>query len=228
MLSIIVPTLNEGRNIDYFSSKIKNLKFRYELIYVDDNSTDNSQAILKKNKKKNIKFIIRKNKERDLSKSVILGLTKAKYDHVMVMDCDNQHNISDANKMYKIFLKKKLDLIIGSRFKYKKFSGNLGIKRSLSSYLFLIIINLILPKITTDPLSGFFICKKKILLSNKKRYFLKGYKILFDIIYNSKTRLKTFDFQINFGKRRSGQSKMNKKIVLIFIRQFIFTLLKKF
>jgi len=66
------------------------------------------------------------------------------------------------------------------------------------------------------------------MFKNKDNYFLKGYKILFDIIYNSRQNVKIKDIQINFGKRKHGKSKLNSRIVRIFIEQIFYTLKKNF
>ena len=226
MITIIVPTLNESENISRFFEKIAKVKFKYELIFVDDNSSDNTRSEIKKIKKNNVKLILRKNKNRDLAKSVFLGIEKSVYVNILVLDCDLQHDIKSANLMQKVFFQNKLDLVVGSRFLKKKISGNLGFFRSISSLCFIFIINILFKKKTTDPLSGFFICKKKIILKNKKNYFLNGYKILFDILYNSNQDLKKADIQINFGKRIVGSSKLNIKIVVIFIKQLFYTFLR--
>mgnify|MGYP003705826201 FL=1 len=226
MITIIVPTLNESENISRFFEKIAKVKFKYELIFVDDNSSDNTRSEIKKIKKNNVKLILRKNKNRDLAKSVFLGIEKSVYENILVLDCDLQHDIKSANLMQEVFFQNKLDLVVGSRFLKKKISGNLGFFRSISSLCFIFIINILFKKKTTDPLSGFFICKKKIILKNKKNYFLNGYKILFDILYNSNQDLKKADIQINFGKRIVGSSKLNIKIVVIFIKQLFYTFLR--
>ena len=226
MITIIVPTLNESENISRFFEKIAKVKFKYELIFVDDNSSDNTRSEIKKIKKNNVKLILRKNKNRDLAKSVFLGIEKSVYENILVLDCDLQHDIKSANLMQEVFFQNKLDLVVGSRFLKKKISGNLGFFRSISSLCFIFIINILFKKKTTDPLSGFFICKKKIILKNKKNYFLNGYKILFDILYNSNKDLKKADIQINFGKRIVGSSKLNIKIVVIFIKQLFYTFLR--
>lgn len=226
MITIIVPTLNESENISRFFEKIAKVKFKYELIFVDDNSSDNTRSEIKKIKKNNVKLILRKNKNRDLAKSVFLGIEKSVYENILVLDCDLQHDIKSAYLMQKVFFQNKLDLVVGSRFLKKKISGNLGFFRSISSLCFIFIINILFKKKTTDPLSGFFICKKKIILKNKKNYFLNGYKILFDILYNSNQDLKKADIQINFGKRIVGSSKLNIKIVVIFIKQLFYTFLR--
>ena len=163
MITIIVPTLNESENISRFFEKIAKVKFKYELIFVDDNSSDNTRSEIKKIKKNNVKLILRKNKNRDLAKSVFLGIEKSVYENILVLDCDLQHDIKSANLMQKVFFQNKLDLVVGSRFLKKKISGNLGFFRSISSLCFIFIINILFKKKTTDPLSGFFICKKKII-----------------------------------------------------------------
>ena len=227
MISIIVPTFNESKNISKFLNKLNYCNFKHEVIFVDDNSQDDSQNIFKKIKRKNIRFYIRKDKEKDLSKSVLLGVENATFDYVMVMDCDLQHSHKDANYMKKVIFKEKLDMVIGSRFLNKKLRGNLYLVRSIISLIFIAFINFFFIKKTTDPLSGFFICKKKIIIESKKNYFLKGYKILFDIIYNSRCNINSKDLQINFKKRIIGKSKLNIRIVILFLHQIIFTLSKK-
>ena len=72
--TIVIPVYNEAKNLKVLIPKIyqelKNRKF--EILVVDDNSTDMTSKILKKFKKNNFHHLIRKN-ERDLSKSCILG-----------------------------------------------------------------------------------------------------------------------------------------------------------
>ena len=66
-ISIVIPVLNEGKNIQRLTKKIyKNLNsINFEIIFVDDNSTDNSEKILiNLKKKKLVKYIIRKKKKR--------------------------------------------------------------------------------------------------------------------------------------------------------------------
>ena len=141
------------------------------------------------------------------------------------MDCDLQHDANYIKKMWKIFKLKKLDLVIASRFEKKSYYGNLGFLRSLISKLAINIINIIFGKKTSDPLSGFFLCKKYLISKYKKRFFGKGYKILFDILYNGKKNLQIFDQEIIFKKRKYENSKFNFRIILLFFVQIIYTLL---
>ena len=81
--TIVIPVFNEAKNLVILIPKIYKVlrNIRFELIIIDDNSTDNTSQILKKFKKKNFYHVIRKSK-RDLSKSCILGFRKAKYENI--------------------------------------------------------------------------------------------------------------------------------------------------
>ena len=65
---------------------------------------------------------------------------------------------------------------------------------------------------TSDPMSGFFVVKKKIFILNKKRLYGEGFKILFDLIYNHHNIIVT-DHLIKFDLRRKNKSKMNLKVI---------------
>ena len=100
--SIVIPILNDNlKNLEELVIKIKkNLtKFKFEIIFVDDNSKDDTLFFLKKLKKKYnfIKYFIRKKKP-DLSLSCIHGFNKSKFDNIIVMDGDLQ--ISIFSKIY--------------------------------------------------------------------------------------------------------------------------------
>ena len=227
-LSIIIPTYNEKKNlkilIPKIYSKIKIKKF--EILIVDDDSKDGTKQLLNKMLLlfKNLKYLSRKTKPRDLSKSCVLGFNKSKYNNILVMDGDLQHKPKEINYLYSIFSKKHCDVVVGSRNLFKKRQKGLSFYRLIVSILLVIIVNILLGFKTVDPMSGFFIFKKKIYLKNKKFLFNRGYKILLDLIYPSRKKLKILDINIDFRSRGSGNSKINYKIiyflVLIIIKKF--------
>ncbi len=223
MLSVIIPTLNEKKNILKLSDKLSKIGFIAEVIFIDDNSNDGTFKEIRKVKHKKIKGYLRKGVSKDLSKSVLMGVQKSKYQNILVMDGDMQHDSRYIITMWKSFNRSKFDLIIASRFSNKKLVGNLGFLRSAISHIAISFINFFFGKKTTDPLSGFFICKKKIITNYKKNFFSRGYKILFDILYNSKNDLKIKDINITFKKRYFEKSKFNSRIILLFFMQILFT-----
>lgn len=219
--SIIIPVLNESKNIEKLTKKIFNLfnKFENEIIFVDDNSFDDSKKIFIKLKKKYKKFnfILRKNKKKDLSKSCMEGFEKAKYQNIVVMDGDLQHDPKYLNKMSNIFITQNLDFLVGVR-DFSKFSiSGISLARYWCSKIFILIFNLLVGSSTSDPMSGFFIFKRSIYLKEKKNLYGNGYKILADLLYTGKNFYKCRNFKIKFNYRVSGKSKMNLKILLIVI-----------
>ena len=166
-LSIIIPTYNEEKNlkvlIPKIYSKIKIKKF--EILIVDDDSKDGTKQLLNKMLLlfKNLKYLSRKTKPRDLSKSCVLGFNKSKYNNILVMDGDLQHKPKEINHLYSMFSKKHYDIVVGSRNLFKKRQKGLSFYRLIVSILLVIIVNILLGFKTVDPMSGFFISKKKNL-----------------------------------------------------------------
>ena len=213
--SIIIPILNEKKNINILFDSIKRncLNYSYEIIFVDDNSNDGSIEILKKIKKNNKRFeyFIRKNKENDLCKSISLGITKSKFENILVMDGDLQHDPNYLPKIMKTFIKKNPDFLICIR-DFKKNTG-LSILRSFSSILLIFIVNMLFGKIVSDPMSGFFIFRKKIFFQFKNRMYGKGFKFLFDLLYQKNTKFITHEYKIVFKNRKKHSSKMNRTVL---------------
>tara|TARA_B100000989_G_scaffold297289_2_gene282631 strand:+ start:498 stop:1199 length:702 start_codon:yes stop_codon:yes gene_type:complete len=220
--TIVIPVYNEANNLKILIPKIyqelKNKKF--EIIVVDDNSTDMTSKILKKFKKKNFHHIIRKNK-RDLSKSCILGFKKSKYDNIIVMDGDLQHKPSDIKKILHIFFKISPDIIVGTRDLFENKKHNLNIFRLFASRILILIVKLFLGNKTSDPMSGFFMFKKSIFIKSQKELVKRGYKILLDLLYNKNQKIKVVDVKINFDSRMKGKSKMSVKVLFYLISMIL-------
>ncbi len=104
----------------------------------------------------------------------------------------------------------------------KKKNSSLSFFRYVSSIIIIYVISFFLGKKTSDPLSGFFIFRKKIYKQNKKKLYANGYKILADLIYNSDKTLNILDQDIFFDTRKSGKSKMN---VIILLKLLIFIII---
>jgi len=157
MITAVIPTLNEKNNIYKISRKLHKIKIISEVIFVDDNSQDKTYEEIKKIKSKKFRGFLRKSKKKDLSKSVVLGVSKARNKIILVMDSDLQHDANYINEMWRKFIQNDYDIIVASRFLEKNFFGNVGFLRSLISISAISLINLLFGKKTSDPLSGFFI-----------------------------------------------------------------------
>ena len=227
-ISVVIPALNEEKNIKPLTLRIINVlkKNKFEIIFVDDNSTDQSKTILLalSKKYKFFKPILRK-KNRDLTQSCFDGIKKSKYQNILILDADLQHDPKFIPQIIKEFNKGK-DVVIGAR--KLTFGKNKGLSETRRfASLFLIFLFKIFNIQTKDPMSGFFLFKKDIYLKNKNRFFGKGFKILADLLINSKAKLKTKDVFIDFNRRYKSESKMSFTILLILIQFYVTSLIKK-
>ena len=224
--SIIIPILNEEKNIlslvKSIKKEIKNIV--YEVIFVDDNSQDKSKFLLEQIKNKKFKYLIRK-KKRDLTQSCIDGIKRSKYENIVVMDGDLQHDPKCLAKMIKVYKKNNISILIGIRNFEKK--NSLNFLRKWSSKFLIFFINYTLKKKTKDPMSGFFIIKKNIFYKSKPYLYGKGFKILSDILYSLDIDIKIRDYKINFKKRNFEKSKMNFFVLFHIMKMIIIKFCKR-
>jgi glycosyltransferase involved in cell wall biosynthesis len=128
-ISIIVPLYNEDESIPELFSWIKRVMtengFTYEVIFVDDGSTDNSWAIIEnlQNENSNVKGIkFRRNYGK--SPALFCGFKMAQGDYVVTMDADLQDSPEEVPEMVRMLKEDGYDLVSG--WKKKRYDGKLS------------------------------------------------------------------------------------------------------
>jgi glycosyltransferase involved in cell wall biosynthesis len=117
-LSLVIPLLNEEESLkelhDWIVRTVKPLGFSYEIIFIDDGSTDSSWKILEELSKadpnvKGIKF------RRNFGKSAALnsGFRAATGNVVITMDADLQDSPEEIPGLYKMISEEGFDLVSG-------------------------------------------------------------------------------------------------------------------
>ena len=116
-LSVIIPLYNESESLNELNQTIvdslngKNLDF--EIIYIDDGSTDNSWSVIKdlsqNNRVSGLKF------QRNYGKSMALlaGFKRALGNIVITMDADLQDDPNEIYPLFQIITEQSLDLVSG-------------------------------------------------------------------------------------------------------------------
>lgn len=206
---IIIPTYNEKNNINFIINKIKKIiKFRYNLLFIDDNSNDGTKEIINKIKSKNILLFNRK-KKLGIGSAHKFGIKyayKYKYKYIITMDCDGTHNPLYITKMLQLL--KSCDLVITNRFKSKNSLRQWSLYRKLITSIRHLIITLIF-KTDLDS-SGAFRCynSSKIKLNDILLASSNGYSFFTEstIILSQKYKIK--QIPISLPKRYAGSSKM--------------------
>jgi glycosyltransferase involved in cell wall biosynthesis len=117
-LSIVIPLLNEQNSLEELTSSISTvvmaLKLEFEIILVDDGSTDNSWKIISKicSDNQNVKGI-RFLKNFGKSQALSAGFKACMGDVVITMDADLQDDPNEIPELYKKIKKEKFDLVSG-------------------------------------------------------------------------------------------------------------------
>ena len=119
-VSIIKACFNEENTIEKILEKVlkETLNFSYlnfEIIVINDASTDATQKILEKYANKKFKFLIN---ERNFGKGYSLkrGIKEANGDIILFQDADLEYDPSDYKKLLKPILDGNADVVFGSRF----------------------------------------------------------------------------------------------------------------
>ena len=117
-LSVVIPLYNEGESIDELNNSIngilKNSNIEYELIYVDDGSTDNSwQEIIKISKNHSKIYACKFLKNYGKSMALLAGFEKSKGAVVITMDADLQDDPNEIIPLYNMVKDDDYDLVSG-------------------------------------------------------------------------------------------------------------------
>ncbi|CAC9974141.1 glycosyltransferase [Flavobacterium sp. WLB] len=136
-LSILIPLLNEEESLqELYSWIIKVMQsnnYSYEIIFVDDGSTDDSWNIIESfsNENPNVKGI-RFMKNFGKSQALHAGFAKAKGDVIITMDADLQDSPDEIPELYEMITKERFDLVSG----WKKKRYDSVVAKNLPSKLF--------------------------------------------------------------------------------------------
>ena len=120
MLSLVIPIFNEEDSIIILNEKIfKALKgYNFEIIYVDDSSSDSSREVIKSiNRKKVILVELSKNYGQSLA--LAAGFDIAKGDYIITLDGDLQNDPNDILPMLNKAEEGDWDIVTGIRVKRK-------------------------------------------------------------------------------------------------------------
>ncbi|MFD1163555.1 MULTISPECIES: glycosyltransferase family 2 protein [Hwangdonia] len=136
-ISVVIPLLNEQESLtelnDWIAKVMQSNHFSYEIIFIDDGSTDDSWQIISQlsnqnNQVKGIRFL----KNFGKSQALHAGFEKAQGDVVITMDADLQDNPDEIPELYNMIVNDGFDLVSG--WKKKRYDSVLA--KNLPSKLF--------------------------------------------------------------------------------------------
>jgi len=136
-ISVVIPLLNEEDSLkelhDWIVSVMQSNSFSYEILFIDDGSTDASWKVITQLSKTNsnvkgIQFL----KNFGKSQALHAGFAKAEGDVIITMDADLQDNPEEIPELYKMISSDGFDLVSG----WKKKRYDSVIAKNLPSKLF--------------------------------------------------------------------------------------------
>lgn len=216
---VIIPTYNELENIEDIIVAVMDLKKKFDVLVVDDNSPDGTAEVVRSLNKlypDRLYLEVRKDKA-GLGTAYIHGFKWAlarDYEYIFEMDADFSHRPLDLLRLHRACVN-GADVAIGSRYKRGVNVVNWPLFRVLLSYGASFYVKLITGMRIHDPTAG-FVCYKRRVLEEIDLDAVKFIGYAFQIEMKFRAYLKKFrieEISIIFTDREKGKSKMSTSIV---------------
>jgi dolichol-phosphate mannosyltransferase len=219
MLSLILPTFNEAKNLPELLPKLEEVLkgIPHEIIIVDDDSPDETWRIAQEiGHDIDDIHVIRRVGRRGLSSAVIEGFLSAKGEVLAVMDADGQHDMSVLPRIYESVMRKN-GMVIGSRYIEGGSVGEWDERRHLMSRVATSLALKVCRVKVKDPMSGFFAIRRELFHSTAKQLNPKGFKILLDLLVCVPKETLVEEIPFTFSTRLHGESKLSRRVQIEFL-----------
>ena len=211
LISILIPSFNEGKTILNVLNRISKTidpSINYEVVVINDGSTDNTLELLEQNKNL-YNQLVTYEKNYGKGNAVKKGLEVSKGKYIFFQDADLEYDPIDINKFIKLINRFEPDLIIGSRLNYSEYTRSHNILNKFGNKFITLLFNLFYNTTFTDIYSC-YACFKKDLL-NEKNLKTKGFEqhaeILCKVIKKGK---KFYEVPISYNGRTHEEGKKIK------------------
>ena len=164
-LSIIVPCYNEQRNLergvlDEVYQYLVGQALPWEVIIVNDESTDNSRNLIERYIENKENFSLHDIPHGGKPAAIWAGIQHARGDVVLFTDMDQSTPINELDKLLPPY-QEGFDIVIGSRQTTREGSSLL---RKIGSFVFLSLRRLVLLRDIADTQCGFKLCRRQVAL----------------------------------------------------------------
>ena len=222
-VSVIIPTYNESENIIQILKSIGEhlpKDVEVEAIVVDDNSPDGTGKVVEdyiadtRNEAGYSINIIHRETKSGLSSAILDGIQHSSAETIVVMDSDFSHPPKIIPQLVEEIKTSGYDIAIASRYTEGGEVSGWSTKRKLISKGATGIAKAGLGVNESDPMSGFFAFKRKILEGIK--FDAIGYKMLLEILVKTKGA-KVKEIPYTFTDRARGSSKLDSSTMFDFV-----------
>jgi len=222
-LGLAIPTLNEADNmqplLERLSVALALVPIEYELIVVDDDSSDGTAEVARDYAKRDprVRVFVRRGK-RGLAGAVLHGWGQTDANLLGVIDADLQHPPQVLPKLIEPVMNGN-DIAIASRYLGSQDNGlsDWNKLRALISRAGILVTAPLQKKKNInvrDPLSGFFIVRRECIEGVDLQP--EGFKLLLDILIRSRVQ-RAVEVPFHFGLRHAGKSKADFRVAFAYL-----------
>jgi glycosyltransferase involved in cell wall biosynthesis len=162
VISVVIPAYNEektiGNVVSDTISAMESLEMPYEILVVDDGSTDKTRQIATRYKA----TVLSNGKNRGKGYALRKGFQHAQGHIIVTVDSDGAHNPKEIRDLINPLFN-GVDIVVGSRFLGRYGKGSTSRLNLLGNFLFNITIRIFTGKFITDSQTGFRAFKKEVL-----------------------------------------------------------------
>lgn len=211
-LAVVVPTFNERENIlpllDSLDRVLSGLE--YEVIFVDDDSSDGTAALARFIAVENPRVrVLQRIHRRGLASACVEGMMSTAAPYIAVMDADLQHDESLLPAMLDQLKARHLDVVVASRNVEGGSMGEFAKSRVHLSGLGGRLSKLISHCDLSDPMSGFFVVDRRFFEEVAHSVSGIGFKILLDLVASARRPVRFAEVPYRFRTRVRGESKLD-------------------
>jgi glycosyltransferase involved in cell wall biosynthesis len=223
-ISIIIALYNEEKTIIEILNRVKKTKknnYLYEIIVINDGSTDNSVQLLLSNPNLYNKLLDFKN-NKGKGFAVKEGIMIATGDYIIFQDADLEYDPNDINYFCETYDKVDADLIIGSRMRYRDYNRSHKFMNLIGNKIITLIFNIIHNCTFTDIYTCYISFKRTLLDPSKLK--TSGFEQQAEILgLLMKKAKKSYEIPINYSGRDISEG---KKIRFYHIFPVIYQIIK--
>jgi dolichol-phosphate mannosyltransferase len=218
-LSVVAPTYREAVNVPVLFERLKSVLagVEWEMIVVDDDSPDGTADIASSLAHDDPRMrCVRRVNRLGLAGAVIEGILSSSADFVAVIDADLQHDENALPAMRQALID-GADLAIGTRVVDEETEKGLSPARQKLSDAGAAVFKLVSGVAVRDPMSGFFMIRRRLVAAIAPKLSPDGFKILADILLSLPEGVKVVETPYVFRKRQAGESKLTALVGLDFL-----------
>ncbi|OIO86423.1 MAG: glycosyl transferase [Anaerolineae bacterium CG2_30_57_67] len=207
-LSVIIPVYNEKNTIHEILARVQKTGLVWEIVVVDDGSTDGTREVLAALNGKHGVRVILHNKNAGKGAAVRTGIQNARGDVMLIQDADLEYDPREYPGLLKPIQEGLADVVYGSRFLGAPHRAIL-FWNMLANKLLTLMTNILYNNMLTDMETGYKVFRREVVANMP----LRANRFDFEPEFTAKilkSQVRVFEVPISFNPREYSEGKKIK------------------